>query len=450
MKSKILGTILLLVLAFATTYAQDFNKPKLDSLFSVLAENNKAMGSLVIAKNGKVIYNKTFGYSLILDDKKIPANELTKYRIGSITKMFTATMIFQLIEEGKINLNTTIEGFFPGLPNAGKITIGNMLNHHSGIHNFTNDPDYTTWMTQPKTETQMLAIIARAAPDFEPGTKASYSNANYVLLGYILEHLTNQSYSENLQQRITSVIKLNNTYVGGKTNIENNESLSYEFSDGWKPLPETDMSIPGGAGSIVSTPTDLAAFIYALFRLKLVSQSSLDQMKTITDGYGMGMVQVSFNEKRAYAHNGGIDGFASSLGWFPDEALAMAYCTNGVAYPMNDILIGVLSIFFNRQYSIPAFNALTLNPETLDKYLGVYSSTQLPLKITISKDHANLVAQATGQPSFPLEAKDIDVFTFDSAGIVMEFNPGKNEMTLKQAGKVFVFTKESADKETNP
>ncbi len=82
--------------------------------------------------------------------------------------------------------------------------------------------------------------------------------------------------------------------------------------------------------------------------------------------------------------------------------------------------------------------------------MGVYSSTQLPLKITISKDHANLVAQATGQPSFPLEAKDIDVFTFDSAGIVMEFNPGKNEMTLKQAGKVFVFTKESADKETNP
>jgi CubicO group peptidase (beta-lactamase class C family) len=135
------------------------------------------------------------------------------------------------------------------------------------------------------------------------------------------------------------------------------------------------MSIPGGAGAIVSTPTDLVKFIEALFSLKLVSNTSLSQMKTLTDGFGMGMFQIPFYEKRAYGHNGGIDGFASNLAYFPEEGLAIAYCTNGQAYPMNNILIGVLSIYFNKPYPIPTFNTtpVSLKTEDLDKYLGVYS-----------------------------------------------------------------------------
>jgi len=299
-------------------------------------------------------------------------------------------------------------------------------------------------MTQPKTQDEMLSIIAKDKVDFQPNEKASYSNSNFVLLGYILEKITKQPYSKNLNDRITSRIGLTNTSYGGKTDRSKNESFSYQFENTWKQLPETDMSIPGGAGSIVSTPTDLIQFIEALFSYRFISNNSLMQMKTITDGFGMGMFQIPFDTKKAYGHNGGIDGFASNLTYFPEDSLAIAYCTNGQAYPMNDILIGVLSIYFDRAYSIPTFQSrfISISPDELNKYAGIYSSTQMPLKITITRNNETLIAQATGQPSFPLDAVEKDTFKFDPAGVILEFNTEKNEMTLKQGGGVFLFKKD--------
>ena len=442
MKTKIFTAILLTCLSFTTVFSQSINKPKLDSLFNILAEKNKAMGSLVISKNSKVLYTKSTGYSFISDNEKKPSTNITKYRIGSISKMFTATMIFQLIEEGKINLTTTLNTYFPDIPNADKITISNLLNHRSGLHNFTDDPDYLNYMTQSKTQDDMIKIISKYKVDFEPNEKASYSNSNFVILGYIIEKISKQSYSVNLNKRITSKIGLTNTYVGSKTNLTNNESYSYKYTDSWKQQPETDMSIPGGAGSIVSTPADLTRFIESLFSLKLISLSSLSQMKTLTDGIGMGMFQFPFDTRKAYGHNGGIDGFGSNVAYFPEDSLAVSYCTNGQVYPLNEILIGVLSACFNKDYSLPTFNTISLKTEDLDKYLGVYSSTQIPLKITITKNNTVLTAQATGQSSFPLDPVEKDKFSFDQAGIKMEFNPLKNEMTLKQGGGIFLFTKE--------
>ncbi|MGE0588169.1 MAG: serine hydrolase domain-containing protein [Cyclobacteriaceae bacterium] len=408
----------------------------------ILAERNKAMGSLAISKNGNIIYSRAIGYSLISGGEKVSATDQTKYRIGSITKMFTATMIFQLIEEGKLNLTTTLDKYYPQLPNASKITISNLLNHRSGLHNFTDDPEYQNWMTQPKTQDDMLAIITKGGIDFQPDEKFSYSNSNYVVLGHIIEKISKQPYSKYLHDRMTSKIGLLNTYVGSNTDTKKNESFSYRFLDSWEQGPETDMSIPGGAGAIVSTPADLTKFIESLFSLKLVSNSSLTQMETMTEGYGMGMFQLPFYEKIAYGHNGGIDGFVSVLGYFPEDSLAVAYCTNGQVYPYNNILIGVLSTYFDRPYSVPAFKTIELKTEDLDKYLGTYSSAQIPLKITITKDSTTLISQATGQSSIPLEATENDVFTFDPAGIVMEFNPDKNEVTLKQGGQIVLFTKE--------
>jgi D-alanyl-D-alanine carboxypeptidase len=444
MKTKILTT-LLIGLSLGTVFSQSFNKPKLDSLMNILAEKNKAMGNLTISKNGIVVYSKAIGYSFVSGNQKLSATDQTKYRIGSISKMFTATMIFQLIEDGKLNLTTTVDKYFPQLPNASKITISNLLNHRSGLHNFTADPEYLTWMILPKTQDDMLAIISKGKVDFQPDEKASYSNSNYVVLGYVIEKVSKLSYSKYLSNRITSKIGLSNTYVGAKTDTKKNESFSYRFLNSWEQAPETDMSIPGGAGSIVSTSADLTKFVESLFSLKLVSSSSLIQMKTITDGYGMGMFQIPFYTKRAYGHTGVIDGFASSLAYFPEDSLALAYCANGQVYPLNDILIGVLSIYFDKQYAIPTFNTLpsiTLKTEDLDKYLGVYSSTQFPLKITITKNAAILMAQATGQSSFPLEATAVDKFKFDPAGIKMEFNTDKNELTLAQGGRNILFTKE--------
>jgi CubicO group peptidase (beta-lactamase class C family) len=439
---KIFTAILLTGLSFGTAFPQSVNKSKLDSLFNILAEKNKAMGSLTISKNGTVLYTKAIGYSFISDNEKKPSTNITKYRIGSVSKMFTATMIFQLIDEGKIKLNTTLDTFFPHLPNAKKITIGNLLNHRSGLHNITEHPDYMTWMTQPKTQAEMLAIISKDTVDFQPDEKTYYSNTNYIVLGYIIEKISNRAYSEELNKRITSKIELSDTYFGSKTNVKNNESYSYNYKYKWEQQPETDMSVPGGAGGIVSTPTDLTKFIEALFSLKLVSQNSLAQMKIITEGEGMGMEPIPFDSRKGFGFEGTIDGFVSNLAYYQEDSLAVAYCTNGQIYPWPEIWAGVLNIYFGKDYSIPSLNTLSLRAEDLDKYLGIYSNNQIPLKLTISKENLTLIAQAAGQDSFPLEATAEGEFKYYQAGIVLKFNKEKNELTLEQGGGSYLFTKD--------
>ena len=258
--------ILFLVVAFLlkSGFAQTINKAKLDSLFASLAINNKAMGSIAISKNGKLLYSNAIGYSLYSHDKKIPSTQSSKYRIGSISKIFTAAIIFQLIEEGKTSLTTRLENYFPQYPNSNRITISNLLNHRSGIRNITIINSKETARTQE----EMLAIIAEKPFKYTPGTKSSYSNSNFLLLGYIIEKICNKPYSEVLQERIVNRIGLANTFYGHKTNIEKNECLPYKFIKDWEQQPETDLSIPGASGALVSTPTDMILFIEALFAKK--------------------------------------------------------------------------------------------------------------------------------------------------------------------------------------
>ena len=432
---------LLLLLPASTLQAQTLNTAKMDSLFQTLLSHNKAMSSVAITQNGKPVYVKAFGYADV--PGKIQASPQTRYRIGSVTKMFTATMIFQLIEKKKLTLATTLDQFYPTIPNAAKITIGDLLQHRSGIHNFTDADDYTSYNTKPKTEDEIVALIVKGGSDFSPNEKASYSNSNYVLLGYIIEKIYKQPYKDVLAAQILKKAGLTNTYYGGKINTAANEALSYDYSDSTLvPESETDMSIPGGAGAIVSTPSDLSRFIRFLFDGKLVSPGNLEIMKIVKDEYGLGMFQVPFFDKAAYGHTGGIDGFSTVLLYFPADKVSIAYSSNAMDYNMNDILIGALSIYFDKPYAIPDFKTIALKPEDLDKYTGTYASTQMPLKITITKDVNRLFAQATGQSAIPLTATAQDQFRFEQAGIEMNFDPAKNQFTLKQGGQSFLFTKE--------
>jgi len=437
---KKITSLLTICLLCQIGFAQDFDKTKLDSYFDALEKNNKSMGSVTVSQNGKVIYTKSVGFAEV--ENKIKANENSKYRIGSISKTFTAVLIFKGVEEGKINLTHTIDKYFPTIINADKITINHLLYHRSGIHNFTNDEAYLTWNTKAKTEAEMVGIISKAGTDFEPDTKAEYSNSNYVLLTYIIEKSFDKSYSNLLTEYITKPIGLPNTFLGGKINSQKNECNSYSFKDNWKLEPETDISIPLGAGGIVSTPTDLVKFSDALFNGKLIKKESLEQMKTIKENYGMGLFKIPFYNKIAFGHTGGIDGFTSIFSYFADGSVSYAMTSNGTNFNNNDISIAVLSAVFNKPYDIPEFKTFNVTSEELDKYLGVYSSSQLPLKITITKEGKTLIAQATGQPSFPLEATEKDKFKFDQAGVVLEFNPSENKMILKQGGGQFTFTKE--------
>jgi D-alanyl-D-alanine carboxypeptidase len=422
------------------TFAQSFDKARLDNYFKLLEENHKFMGSVAVSKDGAIIYTKSVGYADV--ENNIKADESTKYRVGSISKTFTAVLILKAVEENKLNLDQTIDQYFPTIENADKITVKHLLNHRSGIHNFTDDADYLSWNTQPKTAQEMIGIITNAGSDFEPDSKAQYSNSNYLLLTYILEKVHQQSYTELLKERITLPLSLKDTYLGGKINTRQHESKSYRFVGNWQAESETDISIPLGAGGIVTTPADLVKFSDALFGGKLLKNESQELMKTIRDHYGIGLFQLPFDNKVGYGHTGGIDGFTAIFAHFTDGNISYALTSNGTNFNNNDISIAVLSAVYNKAYELPDFSGYEVSSAELDSYIGVYASEQIPLKITISKNNQILVAQATGQSAFPLEATSKNIFKFDPAGIVMEFNSTAKTMLLKQGGGQFIFTKE--------
>jgi CubicO group peptidase (beta-lactamase class C family) len=446
MKIKILFATLLTLALGAAGYAQTLDKAKLDQFFDRLAEKNKAMGSLTIAKDGKVLYTRAIGYSQINGTEKKPLTAANRFRIASITKMFTAAMILQLVEEGKLKLTDTLDKFFPQIPNAKKITIVQILSHRSGIPNVRRDQNSQGNVnTTPITKDEMLALIAKATPDFEPDSKQSYSNSGYFLLGLIIEKLTGKPYEEALKERITSKIGLKDTYTAtGNIDVNKNESLTYMNLGGdWKQVPETHPSILFGGGAIVSTPNDLAKFIQALFDGKLVSKENLDQMKTIRDGdgLGLGMEPFTFAGKTFYGHAGGGDNYGAWLSYEPEEKLAVAYTTNAKVYPVENIVRGVVDIYYNKPFTIPALESLAISPEVLDKYVGVYSSPEAPVKFTITREGATLFFQPPGQSAVPLEATAQDKFQIEGA-VVIEFDAAKNQMIIKRRGGQRVFTKE--------
>ena len=217
---KLLALILLLIVS-GGVFAQDlFDKTKLDNYFGILEENNKFMGSVAVAKNGEIIYTKSVGFADV--ENNVKATEKSKYRIGSVSKSFTAVLVLKAVEEKKTDLDQTIDKWFPAIANSQEITIRHLLSHRSGIHDFTHNEDYLTWCMQPKTEKEILAIIENGGSDFEPDSTAEYSNSNYVLLSYMLEKIYSKPYSDLLREYIVKPIGLADTYVFGKTNPNDN------------------------------------------------------------------------------------------------------------------------------------------------------------------------------------------------------------------------------------
>ncbi|MEX1188536.1 MAG: serine hydrolase domain-containing protein, partial [Bacteroidia bacterium] len=324
--------LFLLVITFAlqpVSKAQNFSK--VDSFVDYLRQNEQFMGAISLKKGSATPVTYVGGFSSV--ESRAAVNTKTTFRIGSITKMFTSVMIHQLWEEGKLDLTDKLSMYFPEFPGGENITLSNLLYHQSGIHNFTDEQEYVAYMTEPKTHEEMLAIMMKYPADFEPGADSKYSNSNYVLLGYIIEQVTGSSYKEQLEQRIVKPLGLKQTKAGFPGNSESEEAYSYiDASVKWMPSPVTDLSIPHGAGMIVSTPSDLCIFIEGLFKGKLLADSTVDEMTRLRGRYGKGIFFIPFYEHKAYGHTGGIDGFVSSLAYFPKDSLAIAICLNGMRY----------------------------------------------------------------------------------------------------------------------
>lgn len=433
-------SILFLFLS-VTTFAQDVRASlgRIDSLLNHLNEHDKFMGSLCIMQGDEVVFKQAYGYSEAT--KGIRANGGTKYKIGSITKTFTATMIMQLVEEKKILLTTKLNRFFPKIENAEKITIEQLLYQRTGIKDYANaDATLTDVLDKPNMRALIMKKIENYTSTFEPDSKHEYSNSNYFILGEIIEKVTKKTYAENLKNRITGKLYLKNTYyTSEKTDVTKRESYSYTFNgEYWDKVDEWNNDIAFSSGGIISTPEDLTKFIRELLKGKLVSPASVELMKTLKDTYGMALIRFPFGERKFFGHNGRIEGFESTMGYYQQDDMTISLISNGVNYSQNDIMLGILSIYYKSPYRFPVFE--TLNPERIKDYVGTYASKDIPLKVKIFEKSGALYGQATGQPEFPMTYASEDLFYFQAGGIEMEFS--KDSFVLKQGQKKFNFTKE--------
>ncbi|MCD9016637.1 beta-lactamase family protein [Parachryseolinea silvisoli] len=412
-----------------TTYAQLEQNKKLDRLCTWLADQSQGMGSIAVARNGKIIYANAFGYRAHVANRPLPPNVNTKYHTWSITKIYTATMILQLADEGKLSLEVKLSRFFPQVANASSITIRQMLAHQSGIHDFTQISDSSA---RPRDDSrqEMVSAIAAQQPEFVPGERFQYSNSNYLLLGYILEDLEQAPFATILSKRILNRLKLKNTfYQKNTTDTIQNRAQAFQFDNNhWQSVEEGSFgtNVPGAAGSIVSTPTDMAFFITALFSGRLIPSPRLTEMAATDGFYGLGIMKMPYNDLQGWGHGGGYIASHAMLVYYPQDSLAIAYCTNGARYPMQSIIQHTTNVVLNPAYVLPFEKSfITLTPAQQREYTGHYESPKFPIDITL--EGGALTIQAGSNPKSPIRPIKKDHFLIEGTDMEITFERDKDE-----------------------
>lgn len=417
------------------------NTAKIDDFLDYITKNKQSVGSLSIFRNGKEIYQRSFGQDQL---PEAGWNAKTAYQVGSISKLFTAVMLMQLEEKGKLKLNDKLSKYYPDIPNADKITIKNMMNHTSGLGDYVG-ADYQWLFKKPAGHQTILDTIKAQGVEFQPGEKTRYSNSGYYLLSRILETITNMPYNQLLKENITSRLGMTRTF--SVLDHPQNVFKPYEKKNGkWTEMEDFDFVNCIGLGDISSTPTDLNIFLNGLFGNRLLKKETLQKMLPDLKKpreFGLGMMMIPFYNQFSYGHGGDTAGSHSVAAFNPDDQYSLAMTINGEELPHNQMAIFINNIIYDKPFEYPKFE--TENKETdsaFQKYIGDYQSDEIPIGLKVfAKDH-QLFAQGKGQPEFPLNLISADQFGFEKAGIVIEFFPEKNQMQLKQNDKVYHFKKE--------
>lgn len=344
------GSLLLALSAVAVlVQAQDL-AARLDSYIYSFAQPGRFMGSVLVAQGGKVILAKGYGYADVELD--VPNTPQTKFRLGSLTKQFTATAILQLQEQGKLNVQDKASKYYTSAPAAWKdITIRHLLTHTSGIHNFTSLPDYVKRMREHDAPLDLIARFRDLPLDFPPGSKWNYSNSGYEVLGYIIETVSGQTYEDYLKKHIFDPLELSDTGYDHTERILKHRAMGYEMPvDGkLRNAAFLDMSIPYSAGSLYSTVEDLYKWDRALYTEKVLSNQSKEQMFTpFLNNYAYGWFVTSLFGHKIITHNGGINGFATHLARFPDDDACVIVLSNMPTRALAELSRGLEAILFGK------------------------------------------------------------------------------------------------------
>ena len=405
------------------------------------------MGTVLVARGDAVVLSKAYGVANL--EWNIPNTPATKFRLGSLTKQFTAASILLLEERGKLKVDEPVKTYLPDAPAAwDKITIFNLLTHSSGIPNFTSFPDYPATQAFATPVEKIVARFRDKPLDFAPGEKMSYSNSGYVLLGYLIEKITGGSYATFVQDNIFTPLGMKDS------GYDSNSAVILRRASGYAPSPTgpvnagfIHMSIPHAAGALYSTTEDLLKWQQALYAGRVVSAASLQKMTTPFKGdYAFGLVVRTVNGRKIIAHGGGIEGFNTSLSYSPDEKLTIVVLSN-INGPTADELGSKLEVLAHGgTVTLPAERKeTTVAASLLASYVGTYE-LRPGVAVSITLDGNQLSGQLTGQQKFPIYAESDTLFFFKVVDASIEFDKGARPaayLTLRQNGREMKATRKN-------
>jgi CubicO group peptidase (beta-lactamase class C family) len=442
-----MGKLALLFSMIAVASAQDLGG-RFDEIVKARSDAKRFMGNVLIAKGDHVLFEKSYGAADM--EWNVPNTADSKFRIGSVTKQFTAACILLLEDRGKLKTDDPVSKYVVNAPAAwSKITIYHLLTHTSGIPSFTGFPEYEQFQTRPTTPEKLLALFRDKPLEFEPGSKWKYSNSGYEVLGYVIEKVSGETYQQFLDENIFKALEMRDS------GYDSNSLVIAHHAYGYTPGPHgiavagyVDMTVPYAAGGLYSTTRDLLKWERSLLGGRLLKPASLQKMITpFKNDYGCGLSITTVNGRKSIEHGGGIQGFNSELVYWPDEQMTVVVLANLNGSAPSDIAADLAGTVHGEKVTLPSERKeITLTPEQLKPLVGRYSINP-EINVDMTLDGNQLQTQLTGQPKFPLFAESPTSFFLKVVEADVTFQKdatGKvTQLTIHQGGRETVARKVS-------
>jgi len=429
MKTQFFTSVVFLFLLtglFSSSVKAQNTEAVMDQIIESVYKPGEPGATVLVAKNGKVVYRKAFGMANL--ELNVPMKPEMVFEIGSITKQFTAVAVLMLMEQGKLSLNDDITKFIPDYPTQGhKITIHHLLTHTSGIKSYTGMQEWQPLWRKDMSPAEMIDVFKNQPMDFAPGEKFLYNNSAYFLLGYIIEKASGLTYEQFLEDNIFKPLEMNNSYYGSHKKIIPNRAAGYQNQDGFTNAEYLSLTQPYSAGSIMSNVDDMLKWQNAVRDNKLVKASTIqlafkgystNDNKPFYYGYGWGVNEI--NGSPTLEHGGGIFGYTTNGIWLPREDVYVIMLTNRDDIGPDYISTRLAAVAIGKPYA-EAADGIGLKSETAAALSGWYAFEDGSFRNIIYEDGV-LYSQRKGSSRIRLIPVSATKFAFENSLSVLEFS----------------------------
>ncbi|HAC16663.1 MAG TPA: serine hydrolase [Bacteroidetes bacterium] len=387
---------------------------RMEQIVQSYVADKQFMGSILVAQHDQVLLDKGYGYANL--EWKIHNSPSTKFRIASLTKQFTAVAILLLEEQRKLKITDLLNKYMTDAPDAwNDITIFHLLNHTSGIPNYTKFPNFSAFTTSPKTPEQQIDYFRDKPLQFKPGSDFEYNNSAYVLLGYLIEKLSGQSYQDFIVEHIFKPHAMNDSGYDSHAEIILYRASGYMVSPNeFRNADYLDMSIPYSGGSLYSTTHDLLRWEERLFGGKILSSASLNKMiKPFINNYGLGIMIQPIEGQQTIMHAGGTSGFSTFMLYSPKKQLTVIILANlnPLGFVAQDIAFKMVTLANGNTVTLPTERKeVVVSSNILAKYVGTYNVNPYVgpygrtsfKQIDITLENGYLMMRVTNEPKIRL------------------------------------------------